>query len=196
MVSPQTLKGGRRIDDHIWESVRKDDHADFSLVSRLTKIENADFNAIASECMDHVGAGIDTTGDTLVFLMWELSQPRNEGRLAKLQAELPAEGAQASLDQLPYLNAVLQEALRLWAPGTLPLPRSVPAGGRSIDGYFFPAGMVVSCQSYTLHRYDDHVFQEPESFLPERWAEDAGQQERNRLFFAFGSGARTCIGKQ
>lgn len=33
---------------------------------------------IASECADHVLAGIDTTSDTLMFLIWSFSRPEHE----------------------------------------------------------------------------------------------------------------------
>ncbi|THC92422.1 hypothetical protein EYZ11_008112 [Aspergillus tanneri] len=32
---------------------------------------------VAAECKDHMAAEIDTTGDALSFLMWELSQPQH-----------------------------------------------------------------------------------------------------------------------
>lgn len=152
---------------------------------------------MVAECLDHIGAGIDTTGDALCFLMWELSQPHNAERMHRLSEELrtcdPLCGDK--LDSLPYLNAVVEETLRLWAPGTLPLPRYVPQGGRVIDGYYIPGHTIVSVQSFTMHRFDQTAFPEPDKFIPERWLEEKGSGERQRLMFAFGAGARTCIGK-
>lgn len=172
------------------------DFADFSLMARLLHEKKMSVDAIASECHDHITAGIDTTGDTLCFLLWELSQPNQRKRVLRLREELKQEHAENSLDSLPYLDALLQEALRLWAPGMQSLPRFVPAGGGEIDGYFVPGGDIVSCQSYTTHRYDERVFQDADLFAPERWLDPNGDSERGRLFFAFGSGARTCIGRQ
>ncbi|KAM5352811.1 hypothetical protein ACJ41O_005533 [Fusarium nematophilum] len=194
LLNPSASKGGSRINNYVWSSIRKGNHADFTLMARLLGSNNMDLQNIAAECLDHIGAGIDTTGDTLCFLMWELSQPRNSARMARLHREL-SQGAYESLEKLPYLNAVINEGLRLWAPGTVSLPRYVPGGGKHIDGYFLPGGTVVSCQSYTTHRFESDVFPEPETFLPERWLDPKGETERNRLFFAFGGGARSCIGK-
>ena len=42
----------------------------------------------ASECMDHLAAGIDTTGDGLCFLLHRLSQPAAYPTQAALRAEL------------------------------------------------------------------------------------------------------------
>lgn len=172
------------------------DHADFSLIARLLHQKKMSVDAIVSECYDHITAGIDTTGDTLCFLLWELSQPNQQERVRRLREEFKQENAENSLDSLPYLDAVLQEALRLWAPGTQSLPRLVPTGGREIGGYFVPGGNTVSCQSYTTHRYDEGVFPDADLFVPERWLDPNGASERSQLFFAFGSGARTCIGRQ
>lgn len=46
-----------------------------------------------------------------------------------------------SVSSLPYLNAVIQEALRMFPPLPLGLPRIVPAGGVMIDGLFIPGGV-------------------------------------------------------
>ena len=150
--------------------------------------------------MDHLAAGIDTTGDGLCFLMHHLSLPTPPARAAqaRLRAELAAHAGAPlpALLALPYLDAVVQEGLRVWSPIPMSFPRVIPRGGRTVDGVALPAGTVVSCQPYTLHRLDEAVFPDPHEFRPERWLEPAGAVERNQLFFAFAAGGRGCIGKQ
>ncbi|PIL35052.1 cytochrome P450 [Ganoderma sinense ZZ0214-1] len=150
----------------------------------------------ASECMDNLVAGIDTTGDGLCFLMHHLSLPLPSSQRvqAKLHAEL-REHAGAPLDDLVYLEAVIKEGLRMFGPIPMSLPRLVPAGGRVVDGVSLPGGTIVSCQAYTLHRLDEGVWEDPEEFIPERWLAAEGAAERNQLFFAFAAGGRGCIGK-
>ncbi|KAI1613822.1 benzoate 4-monooxygenase cytochrome p450 [Exophiala viscosa] len=190
-------KGGKFLFHYAWSSMRASPHSDFTLATRLLQHPEMGMEDMVAECLDHIGAGIDTTGDALCFLMWELSQSHNAERMQRLIEELqtcdPEHGGR--LNQQPYLNAVIEETMRLWAPGTLPLPRYVPQGGRVIDGYYIPAHTIVSAQSYTVHRLDQSVFPEPDKFLPERWLEEKGSVDRQRLMFAFGSGARSCIGK-
>ncbi|OIW24533.1 cytochrome P450 [Coniochaeta ligniaria NRRL 30616] len=156
---------------------------------------------IASECADHLLAGIDTTSDTLMFLIWSLSQPGNTGYQEKLRREVIAlsDGslnshglptAEAS-DKCAYLNAVIKETLRLYAP----LPSFEPRSSASdcvIDGYTIPAGTIVGMSPFTLHR-NAEVFRDPLTFDPDRWL---GPQaaEMNRWFWAFSSGGRMCIG--
>lgn len=179
---------------YVRETVYKGNHSEFTLVSRLLSLDNFTRPLLEAECMDHLGAGIETTGDTLCFLMWELSQPRAEPIIAKLREELRTANSQQDLANLPYLGAVVQEALRLWAPGTMTLPRYVPAEGRFIDGCFIPGGMIVGVPTYTLHRTDS-AFEQPFDFVPERWLEPDSITERQRFFAPFGIGARSCIGK-
>ncbi|GLI78457.1 hypothetical protein PoHVEF18_006772 [Penicillium ochrochloron] len=169
---------------------------EYTLVEKLRRKESGlELLQVAAECKDHMAAGIDTTGDGLCFLMWELSQPQNQQFQRKLQHELRNTSPDSSLDSLVYLDAVIKEALRCSPPIPMSLPRYVPAGGRSIDGYFIPAHTIVSCQPYTVHRSSEEVFPEPDRFYPDRWLDDKGAAERNRHFFAFATGGRGCTGK-
>ncbi|KAJ5746641.1 Cytochrome P450 [Penicillium odoratum] len=81
----------------------------------LEKLQRKDSNLqpmqMAAECKDHMAAGVDTTGDGLCFLMWELSQPQNLPFQQKLHEELLST-PDAPLDSLIYLDAVIKEALR------------------------------------------------------------------------------------
>lgn len=194
--SKKLEKGDCMIRDYVAQTLKRGGHSEFTLATRFMGMGDLDMELAISECLDHIGAGIETTGDTLCWLLWELSQPEHRGKVSKLRNELMSAGPEESLDSLPYLSAVVQEALRLWAPGTVPLPRYVPSEGRHIDGYFIPGGTIVGCTAYSMHRIDTSVFPDADHFLPERWLASEGHTDRQRLFFAFGLGARTCIGKQ
>ncbi|KAH9850147.1 cytochrome P450 [Lenzites betulinus] len=161
---------------------------------RAAQAPDADVKVAASECMDHLAAGIDTTGDGLCFLMHQLSLPASRDVQARLRAEL-VQNPSAPLDALPYLDAVVKEGLRVFSPIPMSFPRVAPAGGRAVDGVWVPGGTVVSCQPHTLHRLDTDVFPLPDEFRPERWLQEDGAAERNQLFFAFAAGGRGCIGK-
>jgi cytochrome P450 len=175
--------------------------ASFTLVSRLgakSSEGNASLDAkdVACECLDHMAAGIDTTGDALCFLMWELSQPRSMGFQKRLQGEVTAAPAETPVDRLAFLDAIVMEGLRCFPPIPMSLPRRVPPGGKIIDGYFLPSATVVSCQATSVHMANVDVYPEPEKFNPDRWLQAQGDIERKRLFFAFSSGGKACIGKQ
>lgn len=183
-------------DDFVAASSSKSDPAQFTLLSRLQeKSDNLDTVDMAGECLDHMAAGIDTTGDGLCFLMWELSQPRSLHFQEMLQRELK-ERRGVSFDKLPFLDAIVQEGLRCFPAIPMSLPRYVPQGGRTIDGHYAPEKTIVSCQAYSVHRINGDVFPQPDLFNPQRWMTPTGEAERKRLMFAFANGGRGCVGKQ
>ena len=109
---------------------------------------------------------------------------RNQAAQRKLQAELDAAlstlDADADEDQiatfeqikrLPYLEAVINEALRVHTTLGVGLPREVPEGGLTVYGLFFPEGTVLSVPTYTIHRDREVWGEDVEAFRPERWLE-------------------------
>lgn len=159
---------------------------------------------IASECSDHLLAGIDTTSDTLMFLIWALSRPQNrkyQDTLAREARSIPDTDLNAAgnptveaADRLPYLDAVIKETLRIYAPLPASEPRSPPKDV-VIDGYRIPAGTICSLAPYSLHRNAD-IFPDPLKWDPERWltGDAEGLTEMKRWWWAFSSGGRMCIG--
>ncbi len=99
--------------------------------------------------------------------------------------------AYAKLSQLPYLDGVCREALRIHAPIPSYLERIAPEGGLDITGVHIPAGTVVGMQAYTNHR-DPNVYPDPLTFEPERWFDATPEMKLN--FLPFSAGPRSCIG--
>ncbi|UKZ52410.1 hypothetical protein TrVGV298_006186 [Trichoderma virens] len=182
-------------DDYVLETSQLSGTAPFTLMSRFDeKTGDLDYIDKAAECLDHMAAGIDTTGDGLCFLMWELSQPRSLGIQRKLAEELRT-NPDTPFDKLPFLDAVVCEGLRCFPPIPMSLPRYVPQGGRSIDGFWLPGKTIVSCQAYSVHRLNSEIFPDGDVFNPERWLELDGDADRRRIQFAFSNGGRGCVGK-
>jgi cytochrome P450 len=50
----------------------------------------------------------------------------------------------SSTSSLSYMNAIILEAMRIYAPLPLGLPRIVPDDGDIVDGHFLPAGVSFS----------------------------------------------------
>ena len=160
---------------------------------------------IASECADHLLAGIDTTADSLMFFVWALSLPNNKSYQQKLQTELQSLKVDANgwpdskqLARLPWLNAILKESLRLYTPLPAFEPRK-SAIDTVIDGLAIPANTIVGMSPYCLHR-EETTYPDATTFKPERWLTEEGTMlpesaSPNKFFWAFSSGARMCIGK-
>lgn len=182
------------------------------LMMRLLQVQSSNLGHppisnmdIAAECADHLDAGLKTTSDTLMFALWALSLPghrqyqehliaevrNSKSILAGNESILPADVC----DRLPFLDAVIKETLRLYAPIPASQPRT-STRDTTIDGYHIPAGTVVSCQAFSLHR-NPKVFPDPNTFSPNRWlADNAETAEMKRWWWPFSSGARMCLGTQ
>lgn len=190
-VKGTTSQKGSSVLDRLWEHHQKQE------ANGLTDLE------IASEAADHLLAGIDTTSDTLMFLIWALSQPQNVAYQEKLIQEcrsllpdtfnengIPQVGA---TDKMTYLDAAIKETLRLYAPLPATEPRSAPVI-TVIDGFKIPANTVVGMSPYSLHR-NPSVFKNPTAFNPDRWLGPAESvAEMKKWWWAFSSGGRMCIG--
>ncbi|KAL6913163.1 hypothetical protein FSST1_010923 [Fusarium sambucinum] len=182
-------------DNFVIENAQQNGAANFTVLNRLKEKDSIlDTMDMAAECLDHMAAGIDTTGDVLCFLMWELSQPRSI-KYQRLLREEFLRKADAPFDELNMLDAVLNEGLRCFPAIPMSLPRYIPQGGRVIDGFSLVEKTVVSCQAMSVHRINDDVFPEPDKFYPERWLAAEGDADRRRHQWAFSSGGRGCIGK-
>lgn len=159
---------------------------------------------IAAECADHLDAGLKTTSDSLMFALWALSLPDHQNIQQRLAAEVDTLRDKTDnrsisptdlCDRLPFLDAVIKETLRLYAPIPASQPRT-STRDTTIDGYAIPAGTLVSCQAYSLHRNPD-VFTDPYTFNPARWlGDEEAVAEMKRWWWPFSSGARMCLGMQ
>lgn len=154
---------------------------------------------LTAEALTQLIAGSDTTSNTSCALLYHcLSRPEV---VAKLQDELDtampdgnAIPTFAQVKDLPYVDAVIKETMRIHSTSSLGLPRQIPPGpGITLHGHHFPPGVVLSVPAYTIHHStaiwgpDAHVFR------PERWATLTEQQKA--AFVPFSYGPRACVGR-
>lgn len=136
-----------------------------------------------------VAAGHETSMISLAWAFYWLH--RNPEALARLQAELDSLGpspAPDALAQLPYLDAVIQETLRLYpvvAINTRKLAKPF-----SLAGHELPVGLFIGAAASMVH-YREDLYPEPERFRPERFLERTFSASE---YFPFGGGARRCLG--
>ncbi|KAK7423718.1 hypothetical protein QQX98_000908 [Neonectria punicea] len=117
---------------------------------------------LAFEAGGFIVAGSGTTAVSLTYLVWAVLSNRHiQDRLEAEVVALPPSHTDAELESLPYLSAVIEEALRVYSAAPGALPRTVPNGGAKLAGYFIPEGITVSTQAYTMHR-DANTYPEPE----------------------------------
>lgn len=157
---------------------------------------------LTAEALTQLIAGSDTTSNTSCAIVYHLCT--NPEAMKKLQEELDRElkhsedvPLYSDVQELPYLQAVINESLRFHSTSAIGLPRIIPAGGATLAGRFFPQGSVVSVPAYTIHR-DKSVFgQDADEYRPDRWLTDNKEkrQEMDRYFSPFSHGPRACVGR-
>ncbi|PUZ59940.1 hypothetical protein GQ55_4G083500 [Panicum hallii var. hallii] len=171
-----------------------DMHEDEAAEMRLTR------DNIKAFMLDIFAAGTDTTTITLEWALSELIN--NPSVLRRAQAELDAVvGASRLADEsdvpnLPYLQAIAKETLRLHPTGPLVVRRSVEPC--KVSGYDVPAGATVFVNVWAIGRDPASWGPDPLAFRPERFleGENAGMDVRGQHFhlLPFGSGRRICPG--
>jgi len=150
---------------------------------------------LRDETMTLFVAGHETTALSLSWTWYLLSEnPSAEERLhSELREVLGGRPAEVSdLEKLPYLNAVVYEALRLYPPAFIMarLNREVVRFGE----YEIPPDTTLLASQWVVHR-DTRLFEEPERFRPERWLDGLEHRLPPGAYFPFGDGPRRCIGQ-
>ncbi|KAF6743654.1 cytochrome P450 [Ephemerocybe angulata] len=109
------------------------------------------------------------------------------------------------LQKLHYLNAVINEAMRLLPPVPSSIQRGPPkgSGGKLLgDDIFIPEGTGVIVPPYCLHRDPRYFSPYPDSFMPERWLAPSLPSSGPTIFHTdkeafipFSYGPANCTGK-
>ncbi|KAL1962758.1 hypothetical protein VTN77DRAFT_9212 [Rasamsonia byssochlamydoides] len=149
-------------------------------------------------------AGSDTTGVTLANALYYLaSNPTVYRQLQKHVDEVfPSGDSSFSYDKvrdLPYLEAIINETLRLKPAVPSGQPRVTPASGLQIDEVWIPGDTNMVVPQYVIQR-DERNFPRGAEFLPERWLAEEKKTGRlilnEQAFFPFQIGPYSCVGKQ
>ncbi|KAD6119211.1 hypothetical protein E3N88_10482 [Mikania micrantha] len=183
----------------------KDDVKDFidAMLSledegKLSDFEMDSDTIIKSTCLSILQGGTDATGVTLTWAFALLVN--HPDVLKKLQDELDEQvGKDKQVDvsdikNLPFLQAVIKETLRLCPPGPLLVPREATEDCK-VAGYKVKAGTQLIVNAWKLQR-DPSIWNDPSKYHPERFmsldnkhVDVTGQQF---LLVPFGSGRRSC----
>ncbi len=151
---------------------------------------------VRDQVMTLMFAGHDTSTSTLTFMMHELARhPDVVERLCEEQDRvLGGEPPTVDLlEQMPYLDMVLDEVLRLYPPAWIGPRRAVR--DFEFGGYTVPRDAYVNYCSWASHRIPE-VFPDPEAFIPERFSRERKAALPRGAYVPFGGGQRICIGKR
>lgn len=81
------------------------------------------------------------------------------------------------VSELPYLDACVNEAIRLHPPFCLQLERIVPEPGITVCGKHLEGGTIVGMNPYVVNRHRPTFGEDADAWRPERWL---AHDEENR----------------
>ncbi|ATZ49028.1 hypothetical protein BCIN_04g02280 [Botrytis cinerea B05.10] len=145
-------------------------------------------------------AGSDTTGTTCTFTLLLLLN--NPSKLHLLTQEIlsafPSKHDTitfANTQELPYLNAAINESMRLMPMVVSGLPRYT-SETNWMDGFEIPAHVTTYAFPNIL-QIDPRIWPDADSYIPERWLDNyKGVPVDKKAFLPFSGGVRNCIGQQ
>ncbi|WQF80824.1 Putative cytochrome P450 [Colletotrichum destructivum] len=152
-------------------------------------------------------AGSDSTTTTLCGVLYHLARPAGSKARAALLAEIRSAFASESEisfasttpASLPYLNACIEETMRVYPSTAEQPPRVSP--GEVVGERFVPQGTKVYTYQWSTHRNPEHFecAQEfhPERFLPRSHSLYDARFEHDELSLVrpFSHGPRDCVGR-
>lgn len=178
-----------------------------SIIARIlsgSKAKPLKLLEIKSICLSMVSAGLDNVSFVLNYILGQLANPKRgvtiQDRLIReLLAACNQNVIQAWKDvtlhtDCGYACAIIEEALRHFTVLPLSLPRKTTKD-ILYKGVFIPAGTIMVMNAYHAN-HDPSIYEEPNSFQPERWLDESTCQIDKSVppHFSFGAGSRMCSG--
>ncbi|XP_057367195.1 cytochrome P450 3A2-like isoform X1 [Daphnia carinata] len=142
-------------------------------------------------------AGFDTTATTLTNTCFLLAKhPKIQEKL--YDSILAKRGeydevCHEMVQNIPYLEMVIQEVLRLCPPGVRVERQCTKDYSYDNGRIHIKKGHIVTVPAYALHHMEEY-YPDPEKFDPERWTPENKAKRSPYTFMAFGTGPRNCIG--
>ena len=139
-------------------------------------------------------AGHETTSQALTWTLYLLAL-FPDWQEAVRQEVLSIAGARAlgrmDIGNLPLLDAVFQEAMRLYPPAPVLMRRTIRPV--TLGGVTLGAGATINIPVYIVHRHRS-LWPDPLKFDPSRFTVEAAPGRHRCAYMPFGAGPRTCVG--
>ena len=149
---------------------------------------------IADNLLTFITAGHETTALALCWTLALLAaHPAIEAKaLAEIEAVTGGGAVKPEhIEQLGYVRQVFNESMRLYPPA--PLIFRAALSDFDLGGHPVKAGTVLAFPIYALHRHAK-LWEDPETFDPDRFAPAEVKARHRYAFMPFGAGHRICIG--
>uniref|UniRef100_A0A915M293 Cytochrome P450 n=1 Tax=Meloidogyne javanica TaxID=6303 RepID=A0A915M293_MELJA len=141
-------------------------------------------------------AGYDTTASVLQFATYMLAlHPKIQEKLREEINSVLGINEDISyehLKKMDYLQAFLQETLRMYPPAPVYSNRACNTN-LNLNGINLREGDLVTIPIYSI-QHNEEFYTEPEEFKPERFIREEKASVDPLTFLAFGLGPRNCLG--
>ncbi|MFM8739166.1 MAG: cytochrome P450, partial [Cytophagales bacterium] len=175
----------------------KETHDDLLQMLLDTRYEDTGEPMTLNQLIDEITiifiAGHETTANALTFTLHLL------GMYPEVQEKIADEIKHIEKQQLPlteqlqnftYVNAVINESMRLYPPAWITDRVSLQAD--TVAGFRVRKETIIGVSFYALHR-NPKYWENPDDFKPERFLGEQRKRSMN-YFYPFGAGPRMCIG--
>ncbi|GFP56517.1 cytochrome P450 monooxygenase nodW [Trichoderma asperellum] len=156
--------------------------------------ESDKFLWAAGDSLLAIVAGSEPTAVALIAVLCELGKhPEHADQIYEELKDVDVLDLK-TLVNLPHLNAVIKEALRLHPALLTGGNRKTSASGLTIGGRFIPPHTTIVAPRYTIGRLED-CFERASEFIPERWTTRPEMVLNPAAYAPFGTGHHSCLGK-
>lgn len=192
------------LDDIIYQSIedqkKRKNRKSFSMISLLLDAQEQehgvgyDNQRIRDNIITLMFAGFETSALTLSWISAILAQKEElQELLFKEVSDFDLSGPQLKgLSQLPLLDAVVNETLRLYPPGWA--WTRVAENDDHLNGHAVKKGDIILISPYLTHR-SPLVWERPDDFDHTRFLHRRVSEFAPFSFYPFGAGPRICVGK-
>jgi cytochrome P450 len=184
------------IDKRRAEGISKDDLLSMLIDARDEETgESMDNKQLRDEVMTIFLAGNETSSNALTWTLYLLSQ--NPEAEAKMLQEIDAKFRDGfelnykTAGEFTYVKQVLEESMRIYPPAWAVGRRTIEED--EMGGYKIEKHTNVLIPLIYLH-HSERFWEEPERFMPERFAPETRNNIDRFVYFPFGGGPRVCIG--
>ncbi|MFF2620133.1 cytochrome P450 [Kitasatospora sp. NPDC058046] len=187
--------------DQIVAEYQQDDTERADLLSMLMNARDQDTgqpmpaHQLRNEVINVLAAGMETTADTLAWILHERGQHPEIDQRAHDEAAHVVGDLAVTLDdlpRLPYIQSVVKEALRIHPPTNLLMRKTVAPV--DLNGVRIPVGTEVIVSPLLTH-HDPNLFADPTRFDPDRWTREETASLPKGAYLPFGMGNRQCVGE-
>ncbi|KAK7917833.1 cytochrome P450 [Apiospora marii] len=164
--------------------------------------DHMDMNIIHTQATSLVGAGSGTVSSALQSFVYHMI--RHPTAWNRVRGEIDAASRAGRCQdrvisfkdakELPFLQACIKEATRVFSPVPMGLPRLAPKEGVTIGHETFPSGTILSVNPWVIHHSRELWGPDASQFNPDRWI-TGNVAEMERYWMPFGAGYNSCPGQ-